>query len=116
MPIYGYRCQACEQEFDVTQRMSDAAQAACPSCGGAGTRLFFPAGILFKGSGFYKTDSRSTSTATAGAAETAKSSTNGSADSSKVTKDTGTPSPPAKTSTPGDSGSGSGSTPAPSKA
>ena len=60
MPIYGYRCQSCQREFEVQQRMSEPAQAACPDCGGAGTRLFYPAGILFKGSGFYKTDSRST--------------------------------------------------------
>ena len=61
MPIYGYRCQSCQREFETQQRMSEPAQAACPECGGAGTRLFYPAGILFKGSGFYKTDSRSTS-------------------------------------------------------
>lgn len=60
MPIYGYRCQSCQREFETQQRMSDPPQAACPDCGGAGTRLFYPAGILFKGSGFYKTDSRST--------------------------------------------------------
>ncbi|MDQ6846614.1 MAG: FmdB family transcriptional regulator [Candidatus Dormibacteraeota bacterium] len=63
MPIYGYRCQSCQREFEVQQRMSDPAQAACADCGGPGTRLFYPAGILFKGSGFYKTDSRSTAAA-----------------------------------------------------
>lgn len=61
MPTYGYRCQACGHEYDVWQRMSDEPGAVCPSCGGEGRRLFFPAGIVFKGSGFYKTDSRSTS-------------------------------------------------------
>ena len=65
MPLYGYRCQSCEREFEVLQRMSDPPQAACPDCGGAGTRLFYPAGIVFKGSGFYKTDSRSTAPASA---------------------------------------------------
>ena len=58
MPTYGYRCEKCGHEFDVWQRMSDQAGADCPVCGGAGRRLFFPAGIVFKGGGFYKTDSR----------------------------------------------------------
>jgi putative FmdB family regulatory protein len=62
VPTYGYRCQECGCEFDLWQRMSDEPQAACPKCGGAGRRLFFPAGIVFKGSGFYKTDSRGSST------------------------------------------------------
>lgn len=63
MPTYGYRCQSCDSEFEVWQSMSDPAVAACPSCQGAGKRQFYPAGILFKGSGFYKTDSRSSKTA-----------------------------------------------------
>jgi putative FmdB family regulatory protein len=58
VPTYGYRCEKCGHEFDVWQRMSDQAGADCPVCGGAGKRLFFPAGIVFKGGGFYKTDSR----------------------------------------------------------
>jgi putative FmdB family regulatory protein len=77
LPIYGYRCQACAHEFEVTQRMSDPAQAACPVCGAPATRRFFPAGILFKGSGFYKTDSRST------AASSSASSTSSSTDGDK---------------------------------
>ncbi|HEX6538866.1 MAG TPA: FmdB family zinc ribbon protein [Candidatus Dormibacteraeota bacterium] len=58
MPTYGYRCQSCKREFDVWQRMSDEPVAACPTCGGGGKRLFFPAGLVFKGSGFYATDNR----------------------------------------------------------
>ncbi len=67
MPHYGYRCQSCQREFEMLQRMSDPPIASCPECGGAGTRLFYPAGILFKGSGFYKPDSRSSSGAAAAA-------------------------------------------------
>ncbi len=63
MPTYGYRCPECSLEFDLWQRMTDEAAAACPSCGAAAQRLFFPAGIVFKGSGFYKTDSRAASSA-----------------------------------------------------
>ena len=66
MPTYGYRCEKCGEEFDVWQRMSDEAGAACPVCGSGSRRLFYPAGIVFKGSGFYKTDSRSASGAGSG--------------------------------------------------
>ena len=59
MPTYGYRCPKCSTEFEVWQSMRDAPGAPCPECGAAATRQFFPAGIVFKGSGFYKTDSRS---------------------------------------------------------
>lgn len=58
MPIYGYRCPSCETEFEVLQRMTDQARAECPRCGAAARRLFYPAGIVFKGSGFHKTDYR----------------------------------------------------------
>jgi putative FmdB family regulatory protein len=60
VPTYGYRCTN-GHEFDVWQRMTDEAKADCPECGCPGKRLFFPAGIVFKGSGFYKTDSRKSS-------------------------------------------------------
>ena len=63
MPTYGYHCPRCEAEFEVLQRMTDATGASCPRCGTPGRRLFFPTGIVFKGSGFYKTDSRRAATA-----------------------------------------------------
>ena len=58
MPTYGYRCPTCSTEFELWQSMRDDPHASCPTCGAAATRQFFPAGIVFKGSGFYKTDSR----------------------------------------------------------
>ena len=58
MPTYGYRCTACQLEFDVWQKMSDAPQAECPTCGAEAKRVFYPAGVVFKGSGFYVSDSR----------------------------------------------------------
>jgi putative FmdB family regulatory protein len=61
VPTYGYRCEKCGHEFDIFQRMSDQPAAECPTCGAPSRRLFFPAGIVFKGSGFYKTDSRKVS-------------------------------------------------------
>jgi len=75
VPTYGYRCEQCGEEFDVWQRMSDEAKADCPSCGGAGKRLFFPAGIVFKGGGFYKTDSRKGSSSDGASSTSSSSST-----------------------------------------
>ena len=82
MPTYGYRCQSCGTEFDVWQRMSSEPIAACPVCGGAGKRLFFPAGIVFKGTGFYKTDSRKASSAESGSSKDSPKSTTSSTTSS----------------------------------
>jgi putative FmdB family regulatory protein len=61
LPTYGYRCPTCSTEFEVWQTMRVEPGAPCPDCGAAATRQFFPAGIVFKGSGFYKTDSRGAS-------------------------------------------------------
>ena len=80
MPTYGYRCEKCGKEFDLWQRMSDPPGAACPACGGEGRRLFFPAGIVFKGGGFYKTESRK-----GGDGSSSSKSTSSSTDSSSAT-------------------------------
>src|SRR5690242_9209225 len=60
MPIYGYRCSR-GHHFEVMQRITEEALATCPECGAPVTRLFHPVGIIFKGQGFYKTDSRGAS-------------------------------------------------------
>jgi putative FmdB family regulatory protein len=60
MPIYDYACESCGHRFDVTQRFSDDPIKVCPECGQAVRRVFHPAGIIFKGSGFYINDSRKT--------------------------------------------------------
>ena len=56
MPIYGYRCSSCGHEFEIQQRMSDAPLQACPKCQGKLTKMLYPTGVIFKGSGFYTTD------------------------------------------------------------
>jgi putative FmdB family regulatory protein len=86
VPTYGYRCERCGHEFDVWQRMTDDAKADCPVCGSGGRRLFFPAGILFKGTGFYKTDSR-------------KPASSSASSSSSTSSPPSTPSTPPSTST-----------------
>ena len=59
MPTYEYACLSCGHHIEVYQRFSDESLTVCGVCGGPLRKVFHPAGILFKGSGFYATDSRS---------------------------------------------------------
>jgi putative FmdB family regulatory protein len=56
MPTYGYRCGNCGHEFEILQRMSDEPLTTCPKCQGKLSKMLYPVGISFKGSGFYTTD------------------------------------------------------------
>lgn len=60
MPTYAYRCQAGHQ-FEAVQGITEPALSACTTCGALVHRVVFPVGIVFKGQGFYKNDSRSSS-------------------------------------------------------
>ncbi|MDQ4006283.1 MAG: zinc ribbon domain-containing protein [Actinomycetota bacterium] len=66
MPTYEFRCTQCGTLYEVFQRIGDEPMRTCERCGGEVKKVFHPAGIVFKGSGFYATDSRR-------AAKTAKS-------------------------------------------
>ncbi len=72
MPTYTYACTECDNKFDAVQAFSDDALSDCPKCDGRLRKLFGKVGVVFKGSGFYRTDSR----------EAAKSSSNGASKSS----------------------------------
>ena len=61
MPTYEYLCNKCEHAFEVVQSFSDEAIEDCPKCDGKVRKVYNNVGVVFKGSGFYKTDSRSTS-------------------------------------------------------
>jgi putative FmdB family regulatory protein len=56
MPTYGYRCSNCSHQFEIVQRISDEPLKACPKCQGKLSKMLYPVGISFKGSGFYTTD------------------------------------------------------------
>ena len=75
MPTYTYRCRECDHEFDVRQRMSDDPLTECPVCGGLVRRVVRSVGIVFKGSGFYVTDNRSSSNGRGGRTKTAEKPT-----------------------------------------
>jgi len=61
VPTYQYACTSCTERLEVVQRFSDDPLTECPACGGALRKVFSPVGVVFKGSGFYKTDSRGSS-------------------------------------------------------
>jgi putative FmdB family regulatory protein len=59
MPTYQYACTACGEQLEKVQSFTDPALTECPACQGALRKVFSAVGVVFKGSGFYKTDSRS---------------------------------------------------------
>jgi putative FmdB family regulatory protein len=79
MPTYDYRCRDCSHEFEIQQSFSDDALTECPQCGGSLRKVFGNVAISFKGSGFYKTDSRNGANGSKGS--------NGSNGSSKESKE-----------------------------
>lgn len=58
MPTYSYHCDTCGHDFDAVQRFADEPLKECPQCGAAIRRVIQPVGVVFKGSGWYITDSR----------------------------------------------------------
>ena len=63
MPTYQYACTACDEELEVVQKFTDDPLTVCDACGGRLRKVYSPVGIVFKGSGFYRTDSRNGSKA-----------------------------------------------------
>lgn len=77
MPLYDYQCRTCQKVTEVRHGFRETHQGTCPECGGELSRVFNPAGIVFKGSGFYVTDSRKSSDS--GSGESKKSGSESSA-------------------------------------
>ena len=82
MPTYQYTCTECGEPLEAVQKFSDAPLAVCPACGGRLRKVFSAVGIVFKGSGFYRTDSRNGASATAPAAKDKDKSSSESSSSS----------------------------------
>ena len=77
MPTYQYRCTECGHDLEAVQKFSDAALTECPNCGGQLRKVYNAVGVVFKGSGFYRTDSRKTSSENGSSEAASGSSTNG---------------------------------------
>lgn len=110
MPTYAYACTACDHRFDAQQSFSDPALSECPECHGRLRKLFSSVGVVFKGSGFYRTDSRSgsASVASGGSASSGSGSSGSSSDGDSSSSSSSTTSSGAG-ATSGSSGSSSGS-------
>jgi putative FmdB family regulatory protein len=97
VPTYQYACRACGHSFDTVQSFSDPALTECPECSGSLRKIFSPVGIVFRGSGFYRTDSRSGAGRNAGEVAANGSNPDSGKTKSEATADKG-----------GSAGSGSG--------
>ena len=111
MPTYQYACTECGEPLEVVQKFSDDALTECPACGGRLRKVFSAASIVFKGSGFYRTDSRSGATTSSSSAKKepakteAKKESTSSSESSSSSSSSGSSS---SSSSSGSSGSSSG--------
>jgi putative FmdB family regulatory protein len=106
VPTYSYACTECGDRFDAVQAFSDSALTTCAKCNGRLRKLFGNVGVVFKGSGFYRTDSR----------ESAKSSSNGSATTSESTSSSSSEKSEKSSSTSTNGSSSSSTTAAPAAA
>ncbi len=77
MPTYSYACTECGHRFDAQQAFTDEALTDCPQCGGGLRKLFGNVGVVFKGSGFYRTDARNESKRPGGAARSGSKAATG---------------------------------------
>lgn len=105
MPTYQYRCTECGHDLEVVQKFTDTALTECPSCGGPLRKVFNAVGVVFKGSGFYRTDSRKANGSGDGGSGDGGSGTKSDSDSGPgSTTEKSTPktdaSPPKESSTP----------------
>ncbi|MDV7134341.1 FmdB family zinc ribbon protein [Williamsia muralis] len=88
MPTYSYACTQCDNRFDIVQSFSDDSLTECPKCAGKLRKLFNSVGIVFKGSGFYRNDSRSTTTSSESSSSDSSKSDSGSKESAPAAKST----------------------------
>lgn len=111
MPTYQYACTECDHAFEQVQSFSDASLTECPQCQGRLRKVYNAVGVVFKGSGFYRTDSRSaSSSSTAGASSgSSDSGSSGSSSSGSGEKAGAAASSSSSTSTSSSSSSGSSS-------
>ncbi|WP_445395062.1 FmdB family zinc ribbon protein [Streptomyces sp. LE64] len=88
MPTYQYQCTECGEGLEAVQKFTDDALTECPSCGGRLKKVFSAVGIVFKGSGFYRNDSRGSSSSSSPAASKSTSSSDSSGSDSSGSSST----------------------------
>ena len=96
MPTYEYACSTCGHRFDVRQSFSEDPINDCPQCGASVRRVLYPAGVIFKGSGWYATDSRKGSASHSSSSSTTDSSSSSSSESTATEAKPDTAKAPAK--------------------
>jgi putative FmdB family regulatory protein len=106
MPTYEYACTSCGEHLEVVQSFRDDALTTCPNCGGALRKVFGSIGVVFKGSGFYKTDSRPAAKKS-DAPKSAPASDTKASESSSASSTTGSDTSPSTKSSASDSSSSS---------
>ena len=90
MPTYAYACADCGHAFDIVQSFSDDALTVCPQCDGTLRKQFNAVGVVFKGGGFYRNDSRSSDSSSSSASGSSSSSSSASSSSSSTSSSTAT--------------------------
>ncbi|MFC8241413.1 FmdB family zinc ribbon protein [Streptomyces chartreusis] len=106
MPTYQYQCTECGEGLEAVQKFTDDALTECPNCQGRLKKVFSAVGIVFKGSGFYRNDSRGSSSSSSPASAKSSSSSSDSSSSSSSTSSTSSSSD-SKSSSAGSSSSSS---------
>jgi putative FmdB family regulatory protein len=84
VPTYQYACTDCDHRFEAVQAFSDASLTVCPECGGKLRKVFSSVGIVFKGSGFYRTDSRASAGSTVAKSESSSDSSSSNSESTST--------------------------------
>ena len=108
MPTYAYACTECGHRFDAVQSFTDDALTTCPECEGRLRKVFNSVGVVFKGSGFYRTDSRSDGTKKSGTSSSGESSSaSSSSQSSSASSSSSTTSSPSSSAAKSGSGASS---------
>jgi putative FmdB family regulatory protein len=108
MPTYEYRCRECGEHLEIVQAFTDDPLTVCPACAGPLRKVFNSVGIAFKGSGFYKNDSRSGSSGSSSGSSVSSESSSAGSSSDKGSSDKGSGS--SSSSSSGDSSSTPAST------
>src|ERR1700694_114994 len=86
MPTYGYRCSNCGHQFEIVQRITEEPLKTCPKCQGKLSKMLYPVGISFKGSGFYTTDYKASGESSEGSSSNGVAPKEGSSESKSESK------------------------------